>query len=465
MNLDIIRILSDSKYNNKSVLVILSVVVVALTTEISLVKIYNLAGSPSPFTFLIIAAVSIFGQYYFLEFVNKKSKAMEKTVLLKFPAYKIIKIIQYLLAIILVFIFFQMFFTSHYYTILLTGVTIISYMSAVVMMGFLTQRFFSWFRLHGTFIVLAYGLSSAALTINAGLSMAFATSILSNMPVALGPHTQDFYFLPISGSLQYWLDSAYVVSSIVSFVLTWMATALLLRPHSQRLGIVRYWVIVSLPLAYFLSQFPFFFLNLFASALASDPVFYGTLLSVIFSVSKASGGILFGVAFWTMARTFDKNTAVPDYLIIAAVGFVLFFVSDQAVVLNTAPYPPLGLASISFMGLSSYLILRGIYSSAISVSQDSKLRQSIRNFAVREARLLDSIGTAHLEQEIEKRVVEITMKYQDSIQQEAGIQSSVTEKEMKDYLQDVLREVKIQKEHTRPSDVPSNTDESRDESL
>ena len=38
------------------------------------------------------------------------------------------------------------------------------------------------------------------------------------------------------------------------------------------------------------------------------------------------------------------------------------------------------------------MLLVGIYSSAISVSHDIKLRQSIRKLAVKESKLLDSIG-------------------------------------------------------------------------
>ena len=53
------------------------------------------------------------------------------------------------------------------------------------------------------------------------------------------------------------------------------------------------------------------------------------------------------------------------------------------------------------------MILHGLswdFCSAISISQDSELRKSIRNFAMKESRLLDSIGGAHMEQEIQKRV-------------------------------------------------------------
>jgi Ca2+/Na+ antiporter len=136
---------------------------------------------------------------------------------------------------------------------------------------------------------------------------------------------------------------------------------------------------------------------------------------VIFNVSKAAGGIFFGVAFWTMAKTIHSDSIVRQYLFVAAAGFVLLFVADQAVVIVNAPYPPLGLTSISLTGLASYLIFAGIYSSAVSVSQDLKRRKSIRNFALTEASLLDSIGSAHMEQEIQNKVIMLTKQNREKM--------------------------------------------------
>jgi hypothetical protein len=163
---------------------------------------------------------------------------------------------------------------------------------------------------------------------------------------------------------------------------------------------------------------------------------------VIFNVSKAAGGIFFGIAFWATSKTIHRDNIVRQYLILAAVGFVLLFVADQAVVLVNAPYPPLGVTSISFMGLASYLIFTGIYSSAVSVSQDSKLRKSIRNFAIeKQTRLLDSIGSAHMEQEIQRQVLMLTKQNQDKMAEESGISSSLSEDDVKVYLEQVIKEV------------------------
>ena len=95
-------------------------------------------------------------------------------------------------------------------------------------------------------------------------------------------------------------------------------------------------------------------------------------------------------------------------MIISAYGMVLLFISNQAVLLVIVPYPPFGLATISLIGLSSYLILIGIYSSATSVAQDAKLRVSIRKSVEQQSKLLDTIGTAQMEQEIQRRVIIMT---------------------------------------------------------
>jgi hypothetical protein len=138
----------------------------------------------------------------------------------------------------------------------------------------------------------------------------------------------------------------------------------------------------------------------------------------------------------------SSNNVVRNYMIISAYGLALVFVSNQAAVLVTAPYPPFGLPSVSFMGLASYLVLIGIYSSAISVSEDSNLRQSIRNFALKEPRLLDSIGMAQMEQEIQKRVIALTKQHQDEMAEQTGVESSLTENDVKEYLDQVIEEVK-----------------------
>jgi hypothetical protein len=204
----------------------------------------------------------------------------------------------------------------------------------------------------------------------------------------------------------------------------------------------KYWIIVSIPLAYFLSQFQPLFLYSFADLRLSNPVLFGIIYNLIFSVSKPAGGVLFGIAFWIVAKNLTNKT-VKNYMMISAYGMMLLFTANQPTSLTLIPYPPFGLTSICFMVLAVYLVFLGVYSSAASVSEDTRLRQSIRKIALRESQFLDAIGTAEMEQELQRRVIAIYAKTKYSMVEETGISSSVDENDIKSYLQEILEEIKV----------------------
>ena len=326
-----------------------------------------------------------------------------------------------------------------------------SYGLAVGIMIVLSKRFVSWFVSNRNLTVLLYGLSSISITVNAFFSLFFILAMSSGWPSIIRRfYARSTTYLE-AGSLAEALSFAIPISSVISFMLTWVATAMLLRHHSDSLGKAKYWIIISIPLVYFLSQFSNLFLNLFAPLLQS--ITFGIILVLIFTLSKPVGGVLFGVAFYTLAKNI-RNNSVKDYLVISAYGFVLLFVSNQASSLVYHPYPPFGLITISFIGLSSYLIMTGIYASAISISQDSKLRQSIRRLAIQELKLLDSIGTAQMDLELQKRVLRITKENEDKMIETTGVGSSLDEEDAKQYLDEVLEEIQeIQKETKKIKDT------------
>jgi hypothetical protein len=208
------------------------------------------------------------------------------------------------------------------------------------------------------------------------------------------------------------------------------------------MGKFRYSLVLILPLAYFVSQFLFFSLGLLGSLLISNPIFYGIIFTMLFTLSKPIGGIIFGIGFWMVAKNIHKDNIVRNYLIISAYGFLLLFTSNQAVVLIFTQYPPFGLVTICFVGLSSYLVLLGIYSSAISMSQDANLRREIRRLAIRELELLDRIGSAQKEEEIRKRVLIVARLNRSNVAAEVGVPSALDEEDVNQYLVDVLKEIK-----------------------
>ena len=428
--------------------IILSIIIAVLLVDISTIKISDLvsshvATSSTIALYISITITYVVGQYFVLEFVKRKSSMIrdKDTKLHLNILHRVSMITQYILLGLLALVILQIVIRSYYDTIFLTSAMTISYALATVMLSFLAQRFFSWFRLNKNAVVLLYGLSSTTLAINTTLVCFLLVATSSSMLIEIEQHgSSPPFFAP--GSLSSVLTYGYTISSIVAFMVTWSASAMLLHHYSQKLGRVKYWIIVSIPLIYFLSQFLTLFLNLFAPLIELNPIFYGILFTLIFTLSKPVGGILFGLAFWTAAKSINSST-VRDYVVISAYGFMLLFVSNNPIPLLATPYPPFGLATVSFMGLSSYLILVGIYSSAISVAQDTKLRQTIRKSTTEESKLLISIGSAQMEQEIQRRAVKVAKDQQQTMAEQTGVQSSLTEHDMKQYVSEVLKEIHV----------------------
>ena len=435
-----------SKYTNKKILVVMLIVIALLVSDIAFGKIYDLVNKQSVYAsgvalFIAIASAFVIGQYFILGFIKQKSEGIiskEKTLN---TMQRAVTTVQYVLSAILILMIFQVASASNYNVAMLIVTITISYTLATAMMGLLSYRFFSWFKLNKNFVVMLYGIASAAIAVTAGLTFIFMDFTLLNQPQDIGPQIQGLVPAYGTSSVTGMLNYAFFISSMVSFMITWGTTSQLLRHYSQKLGRTKYWIIASIPLVFFLTQFISYFLKLLSPLISINPIFFIILFTLIFSLSLPIGGIMFGIAFWTMARRLHDSNIVRDYMIISACGLVLFFVSSQTNVIQIQ-YTPFGLATTSFEGLASYLVFIGLYSASTSVSQDIKLRQTIRKSANEESKLLDSIATAQMEQEIERRVLRVAIEQSEKMKEETGIETSLSQEDAKEYLEEVLNEIK-----------------------
>lgn len=421
----------------------LCIAIVAVITDTSIVKVYRFITTPVSLdrdiaTFIVIAIVYAVVQYILLRSVRTETGNTKHFT--HNLTHKIVSIIQYVLMALLVFVILQMLVNQAYNITIIAIAITISYGLAIVMTVLLALRFFSWFKSTKNTVVLAYTLATVALSINAIFILVYVVQVLQGVSSVVRPHighVGQVGLTPYSDIL----NSGYIITFIVSFLITWIATILLLHHHSKKIGIAKYWILVTIPLVYFLSQFQPIFLDLFSDYRMSNPILFDVLYTVIFNLSKPIGGILFGIAFWIAARSV-QNKIVKDYLRISGYGLLLLFASNQATVLINSPYPPFGMAAISFVGLSSYLIYIGIYSSAASVAQDIKLRKSIKNSVERQLDLLRNIGTAEVEREMMKRILGVTKAMSVEISEQTGVEPSLEEQDINDYVNEVIKETR-----------------------
>ena len=387
--------------------------------------------------FVCMGIVVIGGQLYILQFVRQKSSQIRKKAAYLRISYNIVFLIQYLVVSIFVFVLVQLITTQQYSTIALTIVTTATYGLTIGLMGIFTMIFFSWYKSNrNSVVILIYGLSFAAVVIASAIFLTGSLYRFVEKPTYI---SEDVAPSAKSkpGSLLYDLAKMYHYADIVSFLLKWVATALLLYHYSQKMGKTKYWILISLPLVYFAGTY------LDDYHLYEPHTDMGELYWDLYtSLNSTAGGILFYVGFVVAARHFHGNMAVRDYLVMCGFGFLLFFSAGQSTLANTL-YPPFGLATMSLYGLSTYMILLALYSCAISVSEDIELRKSIRKSTLRESKFLDSMGTAHMERDLTRRIVlKAREEQKERIQKSAGIKSSLTDEDIINIIEEAERDAR-----------------------
>jgi len=132
---------------------------------------------------------------------------------------------------------------------------------------------------------------------------------------------------------------------------------------------------------------------------------------------------------------------LQNYLTIAGFGFFLFFASGSATVVQI-PDPPYGIQMVSIVGISSYLIFFGLYSSAVVISDDVKVRQTIRNSAMEQSKLLGGISYAEMEHQITDHVVSVVKNISDKMVEESGVETNYADYDIKEQISLILEEIK-----------------------
>lgn len=176
------------------------------------------------------------------------------------------------------------------------------------------------------------------------------------------------------------------------------------------------------------------------SYLEVDPVTVSIALSAFLSLSKPIGGLLFGIAFWNVARSVSYEKRIKIYMVISGWGIFFIFAANQAAVQMLTPYPPFGLATLTVLNLAACFMLLGIYNSAAMVSTNDGLRKLIFQHTM-QSNLLHLIGHAEMEREIQRTVNQIIEKQQiEGVDKPTSIE--LDESELKKYIDFVIKEVR-----------------------
>lgn len=433
-----------SAFDGKKLLIVMTVLAFTLTIESQIGYIADfipeqLSSNEGIAGFICIWIIFTVTQFYILAFVKFNNRGSTLRASFVSNVHNAVTVTQYLLAGIIAFVILQILLTQQFDTVMLSVALSISYGLWIVTLSLLAIALFSWYSLRKekNLMVLILATSMIAYVVNGSIGLFFNIDVLMQQkPIIREGDVAVFTVPSISAELEDIMNIAYSVASTVAYVLTWLGAVMLLRPYMKSFGRIKFWVIMVTPMVYYLITFPLETLGILSY---EDPELAMRNI-LIFTLAAALTGIIFGYAFLSVARTLRLGSPVRYHMIIAAYGFLLFYIAGSASV-NQAAYPPYGLVSTAFTGLSCYLIYNGLYLSAVSVSQDMTLRKSIRKSVIEQSKLLHNIGTAEMEKQVQKQVLSVATKTSKAMAEETGIQASLNEDEMKDYMQFVINEI------------------------
>jgi hypothetical protein len=438
----------EKSFNDKRFLAAIVVLVVTSLIDISVVKVNDLIDKnfiPIQSKLILFSANSVLcllSQYYIIKQVRSSIRRDRLNKMLKAKAFYLISLTSLCtLGALMGFLIFQQLYYSYYDTSLIISIIAVCYGSAAALVIWLSLLFFSWYKSNHSLLVLLYFISMLGIAFNLIVAAALTSIKVNDRPPQVGEYVGGAG--DISGGRHLFFDNIYRISSFVSFFGIWATTAILMNHYREKLAnAIIYWIILSIPFVYFLVTYfyQFFLGNLLLYYLAIDPITVSILLGAFLALSKPIGGIVFGVAFWKISKAISYEKNVKTYMIISGWGIFLIFSADQATAQIVSPYPSFGIVTVTVLNVGAFLMLMGIYNSAVLVSANNNLRKSIHNYAL-ESKLLGLIGTAEMENEIQKTVTRITQD-NESLMTATEEPIELDGTELKKYIDFVMTEIK-----------------------
>jgi hypothetical protein len=413
------------------------------------------------FVLIVVLAYGI-GSWFLLGYVRQTTRKettftaidskIQKSPLITLLHLAVI-IVQFMMLGIMLYVIFDR--SSEYLMPYVNGIT--SVFATVIMTGF-AFRILRWYKKgNRKVLVLLYFLTALTIAIMIAADFAVKFMITTRTEISAPSEASEEKFLYkntdegllLKQDIEPGRTISYIVPlqflaawralniypGLISLYLRWGATALTLYEYNKykRLNKAIFWVLISVPaILLFVGQLPDY-LGITPEPW-TRPVFRGANIVI---------GIVFGLAFLAMAR---KAPAIRDHLTIAAIGVMVITISFGI----TNIQQTFGIAAHSLVLLSSYLFAIGLYDSAVSLSHDATLRQSIRRSAKGTAisGLLDSASIAEIQQQIEHKVMKIAKHQSNVLFEQSGVHASLEEEDMKKYLKQVLIETQKDKNVT-----------------
>jgi hypothetical protein len=440
--------------SSKRALVLISLIVVVTIVDSQFINFFygTDLGTPGNLHLLLFVSFAIVASIIntiLLLFAKRNDiKARTSRPLLFRVAYIGTSAVQYAISLVLFIILSEMLIFHGYNKVFSLLVVYLSHFWSAIILGVLSFTFIHWFRFTRSFSVLIYGIVFSMILFLILITVPLLTEQFTNQSQLIYPRDYTTLITAIivpsrDISFIYGLGNYVLPLMIIS---SWILTISLLKPYANRIGKKMFWLIASIPLLYQLFTFIVRDANL-----VTDPalveIIYSQQFQFIFGISYQVSGLFFSIAFLTIARKMRRKV-MKNYLIISSIGIISLFSSAQPGMPFYAAYPPFGIATLLFLGLSSYMLLVGMLGIVANVSRDSELRREIYKGLEVDSDMLKKMGMAEMQREMERRILPLANKIE--LSDEIRVRMDPSEEDVKIMINEVLNEIHSKRSGVKP---------------
>lgn len=440
--------------SKKNSLIFVLIFTTIIVFDSTIVKFSSYSGVKIPIwlnvvIFIIFSIIFLISSPILLNYVRKLiSRDSYQTVRIGLRYFHIIVSATLILTTsVILIIIFQMLVINKYSLFLLEIQTYFSYLSALIFLSFLVFLFIRWLTIKRNYIIMLYAIAFSLASVNLIVSLIYIETYFSfSVSPDVKPYSITAYIVNIPGTaMTESLSLIYDILSLSSFLLMWIATVILLSQYRYKIGKIKFFSLISIPLIYYIFPFQNYFGDLFFTFLFYSPVIFSVIYILIFSATKEVGAFLFGLSFWS-ASSLVHHYRVKKSLLISFIGMVILFCSIEISPLRSHIYPPYGFITEAFLPVGAYLLLVGIFTSAQYISQDARLRKEFYKSAESQLSLLKNIGVSQMEKEFEGKV-----KYLHELSKSSKImeEPELEEEHIKEVLREVLNELYYSKKRKK----------------
>lgn len=345
----------------------------------------------------------------------------------------------------IIYLLFEQIFTLTYHIVLLefiVGLSLIPSILILISLGFKGLKSVSPTK---SKIVMIY--SIAIITIAVKLFIAFSSiEVILDIKPEIISADRNPWTVHTYTSFTTFLFWIYSITDTISFIAVWIASILLTKQYVGKIGKIKYFIIVSIPVIYFLLQYSPLLLvqtGTLNFLLMEEGSLFLNFYNFVLNTGNIGTGVLFGISFFILSRSLHHDQ-LRYYLIISGIGIMIIFSSGLSTNATLAPFPAWSISSLSFILPASFLLMIGLDSSTYYIATDTLLRRFLHRHKDK-FELFQALGFKKTSDIAEQKIHEILNKELNNLEIPTLFKPLSESEDIKQYINQVLKETKKQR--------------------